>query len=714
MDLFEGLTEPQRQAAGHVDGPLLVLAGAGSGKTRVITRRAAHLARTACAPHEILAITFTNKAAGEMRERIDRLGVGRGMWVCTFHAFCARVLREFGSHVGLTPAFTIFDESDRRSVIREALSRCDLSGDNWPPRVVDEAISRAKNRLLTVETYTARATDFSEKTIARVYAESERLLRAQNACDFDDLLLHVALMVQNNDEVREQLCERFRYLLIDEYQDTNEAQYVIASKLASSHRNICATGDPDQSIYAWRGANIQNILDFEKDYPDALVVRLEQNFRSTGLILSAASEVIGHNRGRKHKSLWTDTGPGEPVRLWSCENESMEAESIVADMKQAIEDGKSPGEIAVFYRTNSQTRVIEEALMRAGVAYQVARGVEFYGRKEIRDALAYLRMIVNPADEAAITRAIATPARGIGKTTLGRLKARAEQSGIALGDAILNCLREDGAARGAGKLRGFARLYAELRAIPQHPAAMAVEAVLAKSGLLAAIAEGEGIGGEAIENVRELVSAAHHFNTENPDGTLAEWLQQVSLLSDVDALADGLGAVTLMTLHAAKGLEFDLIYITGLEEGLLPHERAVGAGQADVEEERRLFFVGITRAKRRLTLSHAIYRTIRGSNQRRISSPFLRELPEEEIERRTFETERDRSKSHRGGENEPSHDPVFDELMPGQRVGHADYGEGEVLRIDKVGKTSYVRIHFRDFGERAFALEHTRLTIMDE
>jgi DNA helicase-2/ATP-dependent DNA helicase PcrA len=713
MDFFEDLTEPQRRAAAHVDGPLLVLAGAGSGKTRVITRRAAHLARTACAPHEVLAITFTNKAAGEMRERVDRLGVGRGMWVCTFHSFCARVLREFASQVGLTHSFTIFDEADRRSVIREALSRCDLSGDNWPPRVVEEAISRAKNRLLGVEAYASQATDFSEKTIARVYAESDRLLRAQNACDFDDLLLHVAKLLQESDEVRERLCARFRYLLIDEYQDTNEAQYVIASRLAAAHRNICATGDPDQSIYAWRGANIQNILDFEKDYPDARVVRLEQNFRSTGLILSAASEVIAHNRGRKHKNLWTDGGPGEAVRLWSCENESMEAHSIVADMKEAIESGVSPADMAIFYRTNAQTRVIEEALMRAGIAYQVARGIEFYGRKEIRDALAYLRMIVNPADEAAIVRAIATPPRGIGKTTIGRLKAKAEQAGIALGDAIANSITEEGSHRGAGKLREFAKLYAELRAIPQHPAASAVEAVLARSGLLTALGEGHGADIDAIENLRELVSAANHFDNENPEATLGEWLQQVSLLSDVDRLKDGLGAVTLMTLHAAKGLEFDRIYITGLEEGLLPHDRAMSAGQADVEEERRLFFVGMTRAKRRLTISHSIFRSMRGSSQRQVASPFLRELPEEEIERQTFETERDRSTAHRGGSNEPSHDPAFDELTPGQRVRHAEYGEGEVLRIEKVGKTSYVRIHFRDFGERAFALEHTPLYIMD-
>ncbi len=701
--------------------PLLVLAGPGSGKTRVITRRAAHIASTVARPDQVLAITFTNKAAGEMRSRIFDLGVGRGpygpMWVCTFHAFCARLLREYGHLFGLKQNFSIFDDSDQRALLKEAVTTCRLSTDNWPPRMLQEAIGRAKNQIQTPGDVEQTARDFTARTVARVYAEYQNLLTAQNAVDFDDLLMYIARLLQNFDDVREALCDRFRYLLIDEYQDTNHAQYIIANKLAATHRNICATGDPDQSIYAWRGANIQNILDFEHDYPDAKVVRLEENFRSTGLILSGASKLIANNNRRKQKDLFTSFDTGEPVRVWTCEDERHEATLIAQDIRKHLDEGGRGGDIAIFYRVNALTRVLEDELRRLNIPYQIVRGVEFYNRKEIKDALAYLRIMVNPADETAMLRAINTPARGIGKTTIEKLKASALTHSVTLYETILSLIAPDAPPTSAAmskKLQPFAKLLADLRDLPPRPVAVAVEAVLKKSGLENALANEAEIDNEPLENVRELVTAAKQYDLDNPDGSVGEWLQQISLTSDQDALADIGGPVLLMTLHTAKGLEFPLVFIVGMEEGLLPHNRAITSGETDdLEEERRLCFVGMTRAQTLLTLTHAKYRMVRGITERTIASRFIKELPKDELAHDVYEVEQDRSRSHLGRFNYDDSPVSAFEYYPGQRVRHPEYGDGEVLKLEPRGRTTYIRIHFTDHGERAFALDHVPLYVMD-
>ncbi|MFQ5423073.1 MAG: ATP-dependent helicase [Phycisphaerae bacterium] len=714
--LFDGLTDPQREAVSHVEGPLLVLAGAGSGKTRVITRRAAHIASTVARPDEVLAITFTNKAAGEMRERIAALGIrggvggpwGRGrMWVSTFHSLCARLLREYGDAVGVRPNFSIFDEADRRAVIREAVAARGLSADHWRPRTVEAVISDAKNRMLGPEAYADEVSDFTSKTIAGIYAQYQLRLHEQNACDFDDLLMSVATLLQSHEDVRGELSRRFRYLLIDEYQDTNHAQYLIATRLAFGHRNICVTGDPDQSIYAWRGADLRNILDFEADYPDATTVRLEQNYRSAGAILSAASCLIKHNRRRKSKELWTEQDSGTAVRVWPCEDERDEARRIAEDIRQQSASGSRAGDVAIFYRVNAVTRVLEEALRAAGVPYQIARGVEFYGRKEIKDVLAYLRAVVNPADDTAILRAIHTPARGIGKVTVGRLKAHAAARGITLGEALSEVDQVDTLKAARKKLGLFAEMLARLRELPSRPVTAVIEQVLARSGIESALSAAGEVDNDALANVYELVSAARQYDIDNPDGGLAEWLHQISLVTDIDSLEMSGGAVTLMTLHAAKGLEFPIVYIVGLEDGLLPHRRALNAGDEDVEEERRLCFVGMTRAMRRLTMSHAYYRMIRGLSERTLASRFLTELPVDEVEVEPSEPSADRSHSHLRRYNEGDEGTVdVSRFQPGRVVTHPEYGSGRVLAVEPRGGMVYVRVCFDAFGTRAFALDY--------
>jgi len=713
-ELLSELTPPQREAVTHTDGPLLVLAGAGSGKTRVITRRAAYIARTVARPDQVLAITFTNKAAGEMRERIGGLGVGGRMWVCTFHSLCARLLREYGQVMGVDRNFSIFDQSDSRGLVRQAIENCDLSSDHWRPATLLAAISDAKTKLQSPGDYEAQAFDFTSRTTARVYADYQRLLKEQNACDFDDLLMIVAWMLDRHESVRADLSDRFRYLLIDEYQDTNHAQYLIAARLAQAHGNICATGDPDQSIYAWRGADIQNILDFEHDYPEAVVVRLEQNFRSTGAILSAASALIEKNKRRKHKALWTDGPRGERIRVWRCEDERVEAETIATDVLQYCDGGGRPGDVAVFYRINALTRVLEEAFRKASVPYQIARGVEFYARKEIKDVLAYLRAIVNPADETALLRAINTPARGIGKVTIARLIADAKAREIWLDQAIAEVGRNDEIKSRKKPLLAFAELLRRMRALPPRPVCNIVDAVIKESGLEASLAQVGEIDNEPLANVRELVTAARQYDLDNPEGALGDWLHQISLVSDTDAIELRGGAVTLMTLHAAKGLEFPVVYIVGLEQGLLPHGRTLAEGPAALEEERRLCFVGMTRSMERLTLSHAEYRMIRGITERTLASRFLRDLPADEIDYKTIETAHDRSMAHLKRSNVAECDGQDSLYYPGRRVVHEQYGEGEVLCLEPRGRSVFIRIQFPEFGERSFALEHVPLYIVEE
>ena len=712
IDLFEGLTGPQAEAVGHVDGPLLVVAGAGSGKTRVITRRAANIARSAARADQILAITFTNKAAGEMRERIISLGAGRGMWICTFHSMCARLLREFGDRVGLEANFSIMDQADARSLVKQAIADCDLNVENWPPGKMLERISKAKSSLLTPAQFLETAYDFTTKTVAHIYEAYQTRLAAQNACDFDDLLMHMATMLMQQADVRAMLSDRFRYILIDEYQDTNMAQYQIANRLAEAHRNICATGDPDQSIYAWRGADLQNILDFEKDYPDATVVRLEQNFRSTGAILAGASELISRNDFRRHKALWTDGEVGAPIRVWTCDDERTEARTVARDIRAFIDEGGEAGDIAIFYRVNALSRAAEDALRAEGLPYQIARGVEFYNRKEIKDVLAWLRLISNPADETAFLRAISTPSRGIGKVSLERLKSHAAIQGITMDAAARDAMNVPALKAAARKVADFAKLIESLRQMPDRPVAAVVSAVLSKSGIESSLRAAEDMMNDPLRNVQELVTAAHQYDDDNPEGTLIDWLQQTSLVNDTDSIEAAGGRVTLMTLHAAKGLEFPQVYIIGMEEGLLPHARTQTGEQSELEEERRLAFVGMTRGMYGLTLSHAMYRSVRGITERAVASRFLSELPDDNVERTTIAEERDRSQRHLRQFNEPqlTADGTY---YPGCRVRHELHGVGEVLGVETRLRSRYVRIHFPSVGRLSINLDHATLYILD-
>ncbi len=709
--LLDDLNDAQREAVTTTDGPLLVLAGAGSGKTRVITRRAAHLASTVTQPRHVLAITFTNKAAGEMRERMEALGFGREMTVCTFHSLGARLLRWYAPQAGLKPNFTIFDESDRRSVVKQAIADAGLSTTNWAPAKVQGDISDAKSRLLTPEKYAAEAggLSFTEQTIAKIYQIYQQLLEQQQAVDFDDLLLKTAVLLGDHPDLRAHLEDRFRYVLIDEYQDSNHTQYMIARGLTLSNENICATGDPDQSIYAWRGASIRNILEFEHDFPTAKVVRLEQNYRSTKRILSAAGSVIQSNTQRKKKDLWTENDLGAAVRVVEREEPEDEADFLVEEIKAYVRSGGSLNEIAIFYRTNALTRIIEEAFLRGGVSYQIARGTEFYNRKEIKDLLAYLRVLANPADGIALRRSINTPARGIGKTSLERLARYAEANELTTFEAADRADQIPELKRAAGRIGVFVQLMRELQPLAGGPAHVAVEQVFAKSGLAKDLDGPDPRNIEAVENVNELISAAADFMKSNPEGTLAEWLQQVSLVSDVDAVDSGAGVVTLMTLHAAKGLEFPKVYIIAVEDGLLPH-----AGYTDepaqIEEERRLCFVGMTRAQQQLTLSYAQWRTIRGMNTRTTASQFLAELPKEEIEwdlQQQEESFRDKADFQRRGQGD------YREWKSGMYLRHPQFGLGRLLWKQASGEFTRAGVRFTSYGEKTLILEYAKMEPLD-
>lgn len=631
-ELLQGLTEPQRAAVMHTDGPLLVLAGAGSGKTRVITRRAAYLASTVTKPCHVLAITFTNKAANEMRQRVAALGLP-GMTVATFHSLCARLLRVYASHVGLKGNFSIYDEADRNEVVRKAVAACELGIDQWPVNRVIGAISLAKNHMLTPAAYAQREVhDFGARTIARIWEKYDHLMRERNAVDFDDLLLLMARMLKDKPEVRDDLAETYRYVLIDEYQDTNLAQFEIARLLCDKYKNICATGDPDQSIYGWRGATISNILEFEQHYPNARVVKLEQNYRSTPRILAVASKLIAANTQRKEKTLWTQNGDGPPVRVVECEDADSEAEYVASQIKEMADAGRPLKDIAVFCRINALTRVLETAMRNHGLAYQIVKGTEFYSRKEIKDTVSYLRVLANPEDEVSLTRIINTPSRGIGETSVERLQAYAQVHNMRLIDAMRQADRIETLTRGAGpKIKQFAQMLDELQGHMDKPVHELIEKVIKRTGLEKEFELTSTEDNDRVANVNELISSAVKFEEEADEPNLVNFLAQVSLVSDQDALKSEGGTVTLMTLHAAKGLEFPVVFMVGLEEGVLPHARAKDDPH-QMEEERRLCFVGITRAMHQLTITRARRRQIRGAWLPTVRSPFLMELPLDQIE----------------------------------------------------------------------------------
>ncbi|HEV8607906.1 MAG TPA: UvrD-helicase domain-containing protein [Tepidisphaeraceae bacterium] len=727
-EILADLTPAQREAATHVDGPLLIIAGAGSGKTRVITRRVAYLLSLGIVPSSILAITFTNKAAGEMKSRIsasmDRplrdFGRLDQPWpiICTFHSLGLRLLRHYADRINLPANFSVYDSSDQERILKESIKAVDLSTTNFPASAVHAAISSAKNKLISPESFAQSSYDFYAKNVARVYTQYEKLLKQNNALDFDDLLLRPAYLFRNHPEILKELQQKFQYILIDEYQDTNHAQYIIAHSLALAHRNLCVVGDPDQSIYAWRGADIQNILDFEKDYPDAKVVKLEQNYRSTQTILDIASGLISHNRQRKDKRLWTENARGDNAKLFLTADEHAEAQSIVMQFKELSEQGHPWSDMAVFYRINALSRVMEDALRRAGVPYRIARGVDFYHRKEIKDVLAYLRVIANPDDELSLTRIINVPARGIGDNSVRQMQVHAINNGWNLWQTLKNIGQiPNVSTRGQAAAKSFIQLVERWRAMnkpasPTDPLPSVrnlMDDVVKTSGLEAYLKKTGGAELEELANVNELISSAAQYEQENPGGSLDDYLAQISLVSDVDSLAETGGAVTLMTLHAAKGLEFPIVAMIGMEEGSLPHAR-VREHPEQLEEERRLAFVGITRARQRLIFSRAKYRQIRGLRERTAASRFLTEMPLELLEiidHAEAGLGGDRASERRMAEMESQR--LSSQFHRGQTVRHPQFGLGKISDISNLGQQTRAIIEFQKFGRKTLILQYARL-----
>ena len=636
--LLDGLNPAQREAVTHGEGPLLILAGAGSGKTRVLTHRVAYLIHSGQVRRdELLAITFTNKAALEMRERVELL-LGhstRGMWVLTFHAACTRMLRAEASRLGYTRQFTIYDQADARRLVKYSLDAVNADPKRFTPGAVHSQISDAKNRLRDAAEYRSLVDSYFEQTVAEAYEVYERELLRFNAMDFDDLLVRAVNLLELFPEVRERYQQTFHHVLVDEYQDTNHAQYRWLALLAGERRNLAVVGDDAQSVYGFRGADIRNILDFEQDFPDAHVVKLEQNYRSTQTILSAANAVIAHNRNQVAKDLWTEVGEGDPIKVRVLADEHAEARYVVGELDRLTDEGVSRSSVAVFYRTNAQSRVLEDALVRAEVPYQVIGGTKFYERAEIKDALAYLSLLANPADQVSFMRIANSPRRGLGQTSLSRLVVHAGTLGNAVWDVAADAERVPGLGRAAiASLGRFMDTMGELRLLAQGgaPIGELLEAALRRSGYLDALeAERTFEAQGRIENLEELVGVAREFDATAEERSLDVFLQQVALVSDADTRVDEQGLVTLMTLHNAKGLEYPIVFIIGCEEGVFPHSRSLDEGS--LEEERRLCYVGITRAMRDLTFTYARRRTLFGAESYGLRSRFLDELPVELTDR---------------------------------------------------------------------------------
>ena len=725
MSILDALNPEQRRAAEAEGGPLLILAGAGSGKTRVLTHRIAFLIKeVGVPPWRILAATFTNKAAGEMRERIEQL-VGPAaaeLWIGTFHSICARILRHQAEGFGLDPNFSIYDEDDRRATIRRVLHAHQIDERDLAPRAVISQISRAKNAMLDPLEFAHQANEH-QRQIAELYADYERELRRNQALDFDDLLIEVVRQFKLHPDILQIYQERFEHLLVDEYQDTNRPQYLLCRQLAAHHRNICVVGDDDQSIYQFRGADIRNILDFERDYPDTRSVRLEQNYRSTGRILAAANAVISHNQGRKGKELWTNGPEGDPVAVVECDSDRREARHVVDAIRRYDRLGRyGLGDAAVLYRTNAQSRPFEEELQRAGLPYVIVGGIRFYDRREIRDVLSYLRLLINPADDIALRRIVNTPRRGIGDTSLDRLQDFAQAKGWSLSTALAHLDDVPGLnSRAQKSIAAFAALIGELMAATEALSLPELGfAVVEKSGYRAMLAAENTPEAEArLQNIDQLLAEMTEYADANPDSTLATYLEEKSLLTSADESDDDGNAITLMTLHSAKGLEFPLVFVCGLEENLFPTARAGDDPQA-IEEERRLCYVGITRAQEQLSLTYALSRYAYGSRFPTEPSRFLSEIPTEltaqsyELDhgvarsRQRIETPR-RKKAPQGVHYEwdAEQSPGFGELVAqddflavGQWVRHPQWGRGQIVSREGHGEKMKLSIRFQTRTKR--------------
>lgn len=705
MDLAGELNPPQRDAVTHPGGPLLILAGAGSGKTRVLAYRVAHLLRErGVPPGRILAVTFTNKAANEMRERVDRLVggvVARGMWIGTFHHICSRLLRRHGDRVGIDRNFVIYDDDDQRTVLRRCLKDLGLDERRFPPGVMLAFIDKAKNEAIDHVAYAEQATGFYEEVVARVYRAYQAALRDANALDFDDLLLSVLHLFSEAPDVCGEYQERFQHVLVDEYQDTNRVQYLIVKTLAEKHRNILVVGDDDQSIYRFRGADVRNILDFERDYPDVTVIKLEQNYRSTKAILAAAGDVIAHNPHRHAKTLWTANAQGELLSLYEAYDGHDEAR-MVADEIKRLRDGLRYRDMVILYRTNAQSRLFEEQFLRAGIPYAIVGGVRFYERKEVRDLIAYLRLALNPGDDASFARIINMPRRGIGDVSLKRVAASAEVRRAGLLETLA---RPEGVAelpkaaqRAAAEFIG---LMERLRdRIHRVRATDLLEAAIVETGYQQMLeAEGTDEAYGRLENLRELVTVAQEFEETTGESTLEAFLQHLALVTDLDTWQEDVDRTTLMTLHSAKGLEFAVVFLAGLEEGLFPHARAFEE-EGGVEEERRLCYVGMTRAKQRLYLSHARNRTIFGTTAPAVASRFLDEIPPDLIAH--FQ------KTPPPEAVWPDEDREVSSFAVGDRVRHTAFGEGRVLEVEGEGVRAVVTVQFAR-GVKRLALGYAPL-----
>jgi len=634
--MLTGLTDAQREAVTHFEGPLLILAGPGSGKTRVVTHRVAWLLKQGVPGRNILALTFTNKAADEMARRIEQLAGDPTVWVGTFHRFCARLLRKYASLVGLQENYTIYDVDDSVRALRQAVGQLRIDTKVFSPDAIARAISWAKNNLILPDQYQARPGHALGGVVQEVYPAYQRQLIASNAVDFDDLLMHVATLLRDNPELRAALDERYRFILLDEYQDTNLAQYAIARSLSVDFPNLAVTGDPDQSIYGWRGANLNNILEFERDYPNVHVVRLEQNYRSTQRILRVAAELIAHNVRRKQKGLFTENGPGQPVRLAAYPTQKEEAEDIAGRIAAEVQGGRRLlRDFAIFYRVNALSRALEFALRERGVPYQMVNGLEFFQRKEIKDVLAYLHLMNNPRDEIALRRVINVPARGIGRTTLDRLTDHAADRGLMLLEAARQADKITALnRRAAGQLTKFVALFDRLAATVDRPIEEILGLVLSETGYRRQLQQSDDEEDQQrLANIEELLTAAREFDQRRAEvtGRLEAFLEETSLVNDTDAWETDVDRVTLMTLHASKGLEFPVVFLTAVEEGILPHERSRSLPE-QLEEERRLMFVGITRAQQELHISMARQRDFRGQRKMTVPSSFLMELPRAEME----------------------------------------------------------------------------------
>ena len=716
QSLLDGLNREQQQAVQHTEGPLLILAGAGSGKTKVLTVRIAYLLAQGVNPYEILAITFTNKAAKEMKSRVEGLvgDVANRIWLSTFHSFCAKFLRfELDNFLGYNSNFTIYDTSDSQVVIKAALKALNLDDKYYPVGAMISAISDAKNKLMFASDYRKQARDFYQQKVADVYEYYERELRKNNALDFDDLLLVAVKLLQSNAAVLEKYSKRFKYVMIDEYQDTNHAQYLLAYLLSSHWKNIAVVGDADQSIYAWRGADIQNILDFEKDYPNCTSIKLEQNYRSTKIILDAANAVIDNNEGRPEKNLWTDKVEGAKIQHFTAQSEHEEA-AFIGDtiVKKHDIHGVPYGDMAILYRTNAQSRVLEEALIKRALPYTMVGGTKFYDRKEIKDVLAYLRVLYNPFDDLSLLRIINVPKRSIGATTVSKLQDYARENGTSLFMTLTQLhLVDTIKGKTKEKLEEFGILIFTLVAEMDDKSVLDIlEAILDRTGYLAQLEESTDPQDQArAENIGELLSVAKDFQDTNPTGTVEDFLEQVALVNDVDSFEQEESKVTLMTLHAAKGLEFPIVFLGGLEEDLFPHSRTL-MNPEEIEEERRLAYVGITRAEKELYISNATTRTVFGRTSSYLPSRFIDEIPAELVDslrakRRTPDDIKPTVPRHMSVASRPVTKPIIrNEVIADWKVGdtaiHSKWGNGKVVNVSGEGAGMKLTIEFPTQGVR--------------